>query len=324
MARFARNDEWWFDLASALTVLTYLQNAAARGERTALILLTAVEGGAARGVGTLMGVSEAGDWCGSLSGGCTEAAIAGEARRVIEGGKTKALRIGAGSPLIDIRLPCGSGIDLLILPQPESAVIAEAIAALVARRPTVLAAGTDGALVLHEAEAGAATGWHDATFHLRIDPPLRLVIAGHGEEVEALARQARAWGAVVQVITPDERLAGQPGAIPLKTPTSPVPLDLDPWTALVLLFHDHDWEVPLLARALPQDSLWIGAMGSRATHARRLVALAEAGVSAKLSSRIHGPIGLIPSARDPETLALSVLAEVVAAYGARRTSRGFP
>jgi xanthine dehydrogenase accessory factor len=311
-------------MATPLTVLTYVQDAAARGERTALIVLTAVDGGAARGTGTLMGVSEAGDWCGSLSGGCTEAAIAGEARRIIASGKAETLRIGAGSPLIDIRLPCGSGIDLLILPQPEKAVIANAIASLVARQPAVLAAGTDVALVLHEATSESQTGWQDSTFHLRLDPPLRMLIAGHGEEVESLARQAGAWGAVVAVITPDERLAGQPGATPLKTPTSPVLLDLDPWTALVLLFHDHDWEVPLLARALPQRHLWIGAMGSRSTHARRLVALAEAGVSAELSSRIHGPIGLIPSARDPETLALSVLAEVVAAYGARRNSQGFP
>lgn len=311
-------------MATPLTILTYLQDAAARGERTALIVLTAVDGGAARGVSTLMGVSEAGDWCGSLSGGCTEAAIAGEARRVIASGKAEALRIGAGSPLIDIRLPCGSGIDLLILPQPDADAIAGTLARLVARRPALLTAGVDDPLVLHQADGNAVTGWHDHTFHLRLDPPLRLIIAGHGEEVENLDRQARAWGAVVEVITPDERLAGRPGATPLKTPTSPVPLDLDPWTALVLLFHDHDWEVPLLARALPQDSLWIGAMGSRATHARRLVALAEAGVSAELSSRIHGPIGLIPSARDPETLALSVLAEVVAAYGSRRISRGFP
>ncbi|MFM6932876.1 MAG: XdhC family protein [Novosphingobium sp.] len=311
-------------MATPLTVLLYLQNAAARGERTALIVLTAVEGGAARGVGTLMGVSEAGDWCGSLSGGCTEAAIAGEARRVIAGGNAEVLRIGAGSPLIDIRLPCGSGIDLLILPQPNSAAIAEAIASLVSRKPAVLVAGTNGAITLHASNSKAHAGWQGVTFHLRLDPPLRLVIAGHGEEVEALARQAGAWGAVVEVITPDERLAAQPGAIPLKTPTSPVPLDLDPWSALVLLFHDHDWEVPLLARALPQQSLWIGAMGSRATHQRRLAALAEAGVPTNLSATIHGPIGLIPSARDPETLALSVLAEIVVAYGARRTSRGFP
>jgi xanthine dehydrogenase accessory factor len=311
-------------MATPLTVLTYLQDTALRGERTALIVLTAVDGGAARGVGTLMGVSEAGDWCGSLSGGCTEAAIAGEARRVIAGGKAEVLRIGAGSPLIDIRLPCGSGIDLLILPQPDAAAIAGTIARLDDRQPAVLSAATDGPLVLHAANSTTQTGWQDTNFQLRLDPPLRMVIAGHGEEVEALARQADAWGAVVEVITPDERLAAQPGAIPLKTPTSPVPLDLDPWSALVMLFHDHDWEVPLLARALPQPHLWIGAMGSRATHARRLVALAEAGVPAELSSRIHGPIGLIPSSRDPETLALSVLAEIVAAYGARRNASGIP
>lgn len=307
-------------MATPLDVLLYLQDAMERGERTALIVLTAVDGGAARGVGTLMGVSEAGHWCGSLSGGCTEAAIAGEARRVIESGKAEELRIGAGSPLIDIRLPCGSGIDLLILPEPDGQAIGQALALLGQRIPVRLDAGLSGSLAACAAGPGDRTGPCRDTFSLRIDPRLRMVIAGHGEEVRALTRQARAWGAAVLVLTPDEHLAGDPDTILLKSQTSEVDPALDPWSALVLLFHDHDWEVPLLARALPQESLWIGAMGSRATHARRLVALAQAGVPVELSAKIHGPIGLIPSARDPETLALSVLAEVVSAY----KQRGFP
>lgn len=307
-------------MATAQTVLTYLKNAAGRGERTALIVLTAVDGGAARGVGTLMGVSEAGHWCGSLSGGCTEAAIAGEARRVIESGKAEELRIGAGSPLIDIRLPCGSGIDLLILPVPDLEAIGNALDLLGKRKPVLLMADTVGTLGVRTAAPGDRTGRSCDVFSLRIDPQLRMVIAGHGEEVQALTRQARAWGAATLVLTPDEHLAGDPDTVLLKGQTSEVDPALDAWSALVLLFHDHDWEVPLLGRALAQGSLWIGAMGSRATHARRLVALAQAGVPAELAAKIHGPIGLIPSARDPETLALSVLAEVVSAY----KQRGFP
>lgn len=307
-------------MATHLDVLLYLQDAMERGERTALIVLTAVDGGAARGVGTLMGVSEAGHWCGSLSGGCTEAAIAGEARRVIESGKAEELRIGSGSPLIDIRLPCGSGIDLLILPEPDSKAIGEAIALLRQRNPVRLITDLSGSLGVRIAAPGDKTGQSGDVFSLRIDPPLRMVIAGHGEEVLALMRQVRAWGAEVLVLTPDEHLAGEPDTVLLKSQTSNFDPELDPWSALVLLFHDHDWEVPFLARALPQDSLWIGAMGSRATHQRRLAALADAGVPECLFAKIHGPIGLIPSARDPETLALSVLAEVVSAY----KQRGFP
>jgi len=145
------------------------------------------------------------------------------------------------------------------------------------------------------------------------------VIAGHGEEVPALAHLARTWGAEVLVLTPDERTAAASGgeAILLKTPSAHAALKLDPWSALVMLFHDHDWEVPLLAQALEQQPLFIGAMGSTATHARRLGMLAEAGVTPDAAARIKGPVGLIPAARDPQTMALSVLAEVVAAYNAR-------
>lgn len=307
-------------MATAQTVLTFLQEAATRGERTALIVLTTVEGGAARGVGTLMGVSEAGPWCGSLSGGCTEAALAGEARRVITSGKAETLRIGAGSPLIDIRLPCGSAIDLLLLPDPDSVAIAQALALLNTRQPIRLDAAPDSGLVARQAMSDDRTGAQGQGFSIRIDPQLRLVIAGHGEEVQALTRQARAWGAAALVLTPDEHLAGDPDTVLLKSQSGAVDPALDPWSAMVLLFHDHDWEVPLLSRALGQPSLWIGAMGSRATHQRRLAALAKAGITGDPTARIHGPIGLIPSARDPETLALSVLAEVVSAY----KHRGFP
>jgi xanthine dehydrogenase accessory factor len=103
----------------------------------------------------------------------------------------------------------------------------------------------------------------------------------------------------------------------LKTPAAHPALVLDRWSALVMLFHDHDWETALLEQGLAQEALYIGAMGSRRTHSSRLAALADAGVPSEQAARIRGPIGLIPAARDPETLALSVLAEIVAAWQAR-------
>ncbi len=303
-------------MASPQSVLTFLCRAAERGENTALIVLTSVEGGAARGVGTLMGVTAGGDWIGSLSGGCTEAALVGEAQRIIASGKCELLRLGTGSPLIDIRLPCGSGIDLLIVPNSDRAALDSASARLSARKPVELILNSSGTVIARGGSAPESIGWHGDDFHLPINPQLRLVIAGHGEEVTALTALARAWGAETLVLTPDASLAGELGspAILLKTPAAHPALALDRWSALVMLFHDHDWETALLAQALEQQPFYIGAMGSPATHQRRLEALAGAGITSEAAARVHGPIGLIPAARDPQTLALSVLAEVVAAY----------
>ena len=92
----------------------------------------------------------------------------------------------------------------------------------------------------------------------------------------------------------------------------------DRYSAVVTLFHDHDWELPYLAQAVRQDTLFIGAMGSPATHVRRRAALADLGIEPEALDRIVGPIGLIPATRDPATLALSALAQVVTAYQAAR------
>jgi len=308
-------------MTTPLATLRFLSDAHARGEAAALIALTGIDGSAARGLGTLMAVSAGGAWCGSLSGGCVETALVAEAQRVMASGRAEQLRIGAGSPLIDIRLPCGSGLDLLFLPAPDPAVIARALDLLAARQPVALWLGHHGALSVQPATDTQQTGGAADHFLLRIDPPLRLVILGHGEEVCALAALASGWGAEVCVLSPDQRIiaAVQPfgQAVLLKTPGRNPALLSDRWTAVVALFHDHDWETALLAQAAEQPAVFIGAMGSRRTQENRMAALADAGVSEAARRRIIGPIGLIPATRDPQSLALSVLAEVVAAYNSR-------
>ncbi len=87
-------------------------------------------------------------------------------------------------------------------------------------------------------------------------------------------------------------------------------MPIDPWTATVLLFHDHDWEAPILARALNSKGFYVGALGSPKTHRMRCDRLAGMGVPQEQIARIHGPIGMIGRARDPGTLALSVLSEI--------------
>jgi xanthine dehydrogenase accessory factor len=100
----------------------------------------------------------------------------------------------------------------------------------------------------------------------------------------------------------------------LTTPGLLPNLGADPWSALVFMFHDHAWEPVLLEQALGQPWFFIGAMGSQRTHANRLETLRERGLPEEALARIIGPLGLIPSARDPGTMALSTLAQVVDCY----------
>ncbi|MDB5712878.1 MAG: XdhC family protein [Sphingomonadales bacterium] len=306
-------------MKGASAVLAFLIDAYTRGERVALMTLTDVISRSSRAPGTQMGVSESGAYSGSFSGGCIEAAVVAEARRVIENGIAETVRFGEGSRFIDIKLPCGGGIDLLITPQPSFASLVEAEKLLAARIPELLRIGSDGGFSVVAARDGDGTRWCGDNFQVRHDPDLRIMIIGHGEETRALASIASAYGAQLVVLTPDAALVDLLGATGttvhhLKTPARSPWLTTDRHTATIFLFHDHDWETVLLKQALEQDGFFIGAMGSRATHAVRIEALERAGVSIEDIDRLTGPIGLIPATRDPETLALSALSQIAMRY----------
>lgn len=278
-----------------------------------LVTLVGIEGSSSRAIGTQMAVLADGRHVGSFSGGCIEAAVVAEALAVLrEGGAGRVVRYGSGSPYIDIRLPCGGGIDLLFTPRPDAAVLTEALDLLQRRRPATLA------LDLH----GATVGRHGGgAFLRRYDPPLRLVAIGQGEDLAALARLAAGFGVAVEALVPDRDLAA-PVAVPgivlhrLHTTALLPPIATDPWTAIVFLFHDRDWEEFLLPQALALPGFYHGAIGSARTHRARVAALQAVGVPTPRIAALRGTIGLIPATRDPATLALSILAELVQDYQA--------
>ena len=84
-------------------------------------------------------------------------------------------------------------------------------------------------------------------------------------------------------------------------------------TAVVTLSHEERLDVPAVAAALERGARYVGAIGSRRTHARRLEALAARGFSADELERIHGPAGLDLGGRTPAEIALAIAAEMVAA-----------
>ena len=93
-------------------------------------------------------------------------------------------------------------------------------------------------------------------------------------------------------------------------------LALDPWSAVVVLFHDHEWERSIIPWAVDSDAFYIGAQGGAPAREARQAQLSDLGLADKARGRLHGPVGLIEKARDPAVLALSVLAEIVAGYEA--------
>lgn len=301
--------------ASALEVLSLLVDGRRRGLPGVLVTITGLTGTAARAVGTHMAVLANGDSAGSLSSGCVEAAIVAEALAVLAAGTPRTLRLGQGSPYLDIRLPCGGGMDVTFLPEPDPAVLDLALARLQRRKPVRLLIDPSGPLRLGLEQPGPGG---IAVSHA---PPLRLVLLGHGAEMLTTLRLAHGLRLAVELYSPDEEIVaaaaseGAPATL-LTSAASPPALAGDPWTAFLFLFHDHDWEPPLLAGALGTQAMWIGAMGSPRTHAARQAALADLGLAADAIAKVRGPVGIIPSARDPATLALSALGEIVGAYAA--------
>ena len=301
-------------------IFRFLTERIGAGQACVLVTVLAVEGSAMRNPGTHMAVCADGSFVGSLSGGCIENAVVAEACDALKAGVARIVRFGAGSPYLDIRLPCGGGLDIHFQPLADAALAKACLAASEARQPYTVAIDPAGVHFRH--------GWHAAPFDPGQGtasfghwPPARLVLIGHGEGPVALAQLAQTLELEVTALSPDERVLARLGelgiaATRLERTTDTALLTSDPWTAIVFLFHDHDWELALLQRALALPHFYLGAMGGRRAHAARLAALATAGTGAGRLATIRAPIGLFHSSRDPETLALSALAEIVRAYQA--------
>lgn len=296
----------------------FLSDAQDKGLRTVLVTVCAVEGSSMRNPGTIMGVAEDGSFAGSLSGGCIENAVVAEALEVLGDDRPRLVRFGAGSPYLDIKLPCGGGLDVSFHVIADPAFVPACLASITSRAPFAIATGPDGVRhVSHWRGASFDPASSEAIFGHYPGPHLQII--GHGAGVEALSTMARAFGCTKHILTPDTRLIAQLASEGIRAHlldrTSQTGLlESDPWTATVFLFHDHDWEIDLMARALEMPHFYFGAMGGRRAHAFRTKALLARGVTQDALDTIRAPIGLFHSSRDPRTLALSTLGEVIRTY----------
>ncbi len=149
------------------------------------------------------------------------------------------------------------------------------------------------------------------------NPRPRLLVVGAVHAAQALVPLAHLAGYEVIVIDPRTAF-GTPERFPDVTLLNDWPNDAlpalapDRCTAILTLTHDPKIDDPALAAALRSEAFYIGALGSRRTHAKRVERLREAGFDDAAIGRIRGPVGLAIGARTPAEIAISIMAEVTA------------
>ena len=316
-------------------------------------LATVIEtwGSAPRPVGAQLAVSGRLEIAGSVSGGCVEGAVAEAALEAMAAGVARELRFGVSAEeAFAVGLACGGEIRIRV--EPVGPVLSgELLARLVAgradRRPLVLAtrvgaegtiaeghrllapgaAGTLGRQVeaaLAADRAGVVEAEGERWFLAVHNPPLRLAIIGGSHIAQPLAGMARLAGYAVTVIDPREAFASAARFPDIRLvhdwPDAALRQHgLDPRVAVVTLTHDPKLDDAAIGEALGGDPFYLGCLGSRRTHARRLERLAAAGHTAGLD-RIHAPVGLAIGARSPAEIAVAILAEITATLRRERAA----
>lgn len=262
----------------------HLALAAACEPGTALCTIVGIEGSFSRRIGAQLAITADGRVVGDLADGCLEQQLKSDAE-AISGPMVK--RYGSGSDIIDFRLPCGGGLDILIDPTPDRLACAAAMDALAARREAVLPLAPNARLPMRP-----------------YIPRLVVRAFGEGPEIEALRTVGGAAGLACDIVAPSRLSLGQPSGLP----------PADRWSAVVLLFHDHEWEAALLEEALEGEAFYIGAQGGLNARSARVAELRRRGAAESAIARIHSPLGVPTGSRSPAPLALSVLAQITGEY----------
>jgi xanthine dehydrogenase accessory factor len=289
-----------------------------KGARMALATVVSTWGSAPRPRGSHMLVHEDGRFEGSVSGGCVEGDILDTAARVIAGSPFAVKKYGvADASAWEVGLPCGGEISVMVQPVSAEGFDPELFDRIVEARAEgqSLMIATDlstGHSDLRPVETGEI-------FANRYDPPRRLIVVGAVQIAQSLVGLARTLGIETVVVDPRGRFLTEE-RFPDTTLDDRWPDEAveaykpGPSTAVITLSHDTKIDDPALVAALAANTGYVGALGSRKSHAARLQRLTEAGVSAEDLARIDGPVGLDIGAIGPAEIALSIASAMVKAF----------
>ncbi|NKX51325.1 XdhC family protein, partial [Arthrobacter deserti] len=313
----------------------------AGGRPFAVATIIAARGSTPRPVGTAMAVDGAGEVRGSLSGGCIEAEVYECCREVLDTGVPLRRRFGySDAEAFAVGLTCGGELEVHVQrlqgPDPQLLALARTgtgalVWDLAAPRPRPVAAAGEDPHVSALAEAGQSglvRGCARSELFVAASLPApRLLVFGANDFAAALLRQAALLGYGTTLCDARPVFATparfpEAGRVVVDWPDRYLRAEqdagrLDGRTAVCVLTHDARFDLPLLELALGLPLAYVGAMGSRRTHEERAAALRRRGVPGAALARLHSPIGLDLGGATPAEVALSVLAEIVAARNGR-------
>jgi len=316
----------------------------ADGRGVAMATVVGTWGSLPRPPGSVLVVADDGSFEGSVSGGCVEGAVVTEAIAVIGGAPPRLLDFGVSDERAwEVGLACGGKMSVFV----ERASDPNLIRTLIEERPVALVTRLDGGgqSVVRRGDADGGSALDDATRaavlealaedrSVRLDDPggelfvsvfndrPRLVIVGAVHIAQALAPMAAMAGFDVFVVDPRRSFASEarfPGVhLSNDWPDEALAaLAPDARTAVVTLSHDPKLDDPALDVALRSEAFYVGALGSQKTQRSRRERLVGAGFKDADLARIRGPIGLDLGGRKAPEIAVSILAQIVAARHGR-------
>lgn len=305
------------------------------GQGAALATVIETWGSAPRQAGSQLAVSGAGDMVGSVSGGCVEGAVVTEALDALVDRKSRILTFGVSDETaFAAGLACGGTIRVLVEPVGAGdealaePLLADLVAARASPRPVALVTATaTWARSLVDPGQDLATDARlksdrsgmeeDGRFIAVHNPPLRLIVVGAVHIAQPLLTVARSCGYACSLIDPRAAF-GSAARFPGEVIVDDWPdealarLAPDARTAIVTLTHDPKLDDPAIRTALQSQAFYLGCLGSRKTHAKRVDRLTEAGFSAAEIARIHAPVGLDIGAMSPAEIAVAIMAQITA------------
>jgi xanthine dehydrogenase accessory factor len=304
-------------------------------DRVALATVASAWGSAPVPIGGQLVIAPGDRFEGSVSGGCVEIDVITEAADVMAAGRPKLLTYGiAEETAWRAGISCGGTIKVLLEPLGrgdidfldrvwEARRMRQALAVVTNVTTGARQVFDEGASLPPEVAECIAKGTgrlietpEGGRFVQPFLPPVRVVIAGATHTGQVLADLTRRIGYEAIVVDPrvaftaEERF-GVAQTISAWPAISLPAVGLDARTAVVALTHAAHIDDEALATALRSPCVYIGALGSKRTHAKRLQRLKDAGFSDSDLARIHAPVGLDIGAQGPAEIAVSILAEIV-------------
>lgn len=306
-----------------------------QGRRVWLCTIVETWGSSPRPAGSWLAVSDSGQWSGSVSGGCLEEDLL---RRTAGDGADSPVVIDYGitdNDRDDFQLPCGGRIRLLVEPlgdasgKSNAAIehVRQLAKALIQREPVTRKVSLQGVVALEQAISAARPGvlFDGKELLHTLQPECRLLLIGAGEVARYVAEFAIAADFTVTLCEPRETFASGWGHQHLPLDRR-LPDDLiaesfnDIWCGVLALAHDPRIDDMGLLAALQSPAFYVGAMGSKRTSETRRERLASLGLKAAALQRLRAPIGVNIPSKTPAEIAISVVAELIAARHHLRTT----